>query len=176
MDTDAPAAESYRRTWRPRRRQVIITAVVICAAAVVFFCGYRWHTVDSATVNVPSGITALTVPFPVYYPSPLPDGYTYEHGSASLQDGILFYKLRNGGKTILVSEQALPHGSLALGSLVGFSPMQTTNGTAYIGADNNTPTAIVPIGRGTLVSVSGSADVPSDAVDSIAVTLKPIRK
>lgn len=171
MDTSTqPAAGPTRRIWRPGRRQVIVAAVVACVVALVVFSVYRWHTADKVTISLPSDITTLAVSFPVYYPSPLPEGYMYEQGSASLQDGVLFYKLHNNMQEMLITEQVAPTNNLLLDSIVGFNGIHTANGTAYVGKNGAQPTAIIRT-KSTLINISATPDVSSDLVNATVEAL-----
>jgi hypothetical protein len=140
--------ESQSGFTRPRWLQVLGLLLVAMAGAV-------WYVVTlPPEVPLPSVVTGA-VSYQVYYPKPLPKGYSYHRGSAKLeQDNIIVYKLGLGAKTITVAEQPMPSSPPDLAHLPGFTTAQTPIGDAAFGQANNAPSAII-LSPGTLVSLLG---------------------
>lgn len=106
--------------------------------------------------------------FPVYYPSPLPQGFGYKSGSARMDNGIVFYELLNGNTIVHVSEQRKPTSLPKLDTLSG-RPLETPVGEgAILSGDGNS--AIIIATSTTLITLSSS--VPSATLSPIAKNMR----
>jgi hypothetical protein len=121
---------------------------------------------------LPNSIVSATS-FALYYPSPVPSGYTYKNHSAKVESGIVFYELQSGSRTITISEQAAPSNPPSLTHLTGFTNFQTPAGDTAIGTSLGKPIAIT-LSNTTLVTVTGAPTVPSDVITSIAKTMSSL--
>jgi hypothetical protein len=169
--------EKPRRKLRASQKKVPRVKVVICVVALLLALAgggyYFLHSKPKIQNPLPTSLITSSS-FSLYYPSPLPDGYTYSENSASVESSVLFYKLHDNTKEVLVTQQAKPLSDTGISSAVGFDKVDTPNGVAYIGKNNSSPVAIIQTSK-TLINISGTPDVSSDVVNSIAKNLIPLR-
>jgi hypothetical protein len=175
-----PAAlEELKKAHRSDRRSLPLPRInfklagVIGAAAVIVLIGglALWHHGSkeplSATVRKQAG-------FPLYYPSEVPAGYTLKQDSVRLDNGIVFYSLVRGAKTILFSQQEVPTSPPDLAHLQGFKKVTTFNGDdVAVGTSNGQPTALL-LTDTTLITVTGSKDASKDAIFKLAQDMQPL--
>lgn len=149
----APTVKGYRRTTV----RVAVIIILLISISAVLLLDQRDKSPISTAVMKNAG-------FPLYYPSPLPLGYSYQKGSVKLESGILFYTLQdNGGNNITVSEQATPANPPDLSHLIGFTTLQTLAGNTVIGSSLGRPTAII-LSNTTLTTITGTKNTPSDVI------------
>ena len=171
--TPAAALKADVAQYSARKRKSLIASVIIVAA----LGGAGWWTYahhKKFSAPFPKSIRQ-SVSYQLFYPKILPAGYSYKPNSATLADsGVLFYRLTTAsGQTVSISEQTKPTTQLALSSLVGYSPLQGAIGQGVIGSQNNQPSALLETQQ-TLISISGTQDVPSNVVSSIAKNLQQV--
>lgn len=111
-----------------------------------------------------------TTSFTLFYPAKLPDGFAYKQGSATLQQGVLFFKLVRNDQYVLISEQARPTTDPNVSNMEGFNPLSLSIGRAYAGKANGAATIIVFADK-TLLILNGSAGLPDSIVQSVAKKL-----
>jgi hypothetical protein len=177
-------AAILRRTKRNffKNRIAAVTVVILLVVIVGLLVK------NSNSSPIPKSIRK-TVNFPLYYPSKLPNGYTYEKSSAKSDAGIVFYSLKSGDKKILVSEQTAPAHPPDLNALTkpqtvpagpsGFSPpaislfqkIDNSTGQAIQGTSiAGNPVAII-LTDTTLINLSGSATLPSNVITEVVQSL-----
>jgi hypothetical protein len=149
-----------RFTVRRRATGILVLAILACAGTIILLL--------ENTSPLPGSVTKHAL-FPLYYPSPVPDGYSYMRGSATIENGILFYALGTNNKSndIRISEQAVPAAPPDLNHIAGFTTMQTLAGNTAIGTSLNKPMAII-LSNTTLITITGSKSTPSDIVSEVA--------
>ena len=118
--------------------------------------------------NIISGLN-----FRVYYPSKLPPGYEYQDKSAGTQPGLFYYKLKNGNKTITITQQLAPPSGVDLTALPSYSNLSVPNGKAALGISVGNPSAVIIIDR-TIININASKGVTKEAVSGIARDIKPV--
>jgi len=164
------------RKIRPSKRKYLKVRIVTCLLLLLALIGggffYIVHGKPKAHSPLPPSLIASSS-FPIYYPNPVPEGYTFAPNSVSSDSGTIFCKLKNGDREILIIQQANPNSNLMLDSTVGLDPIDTPNGKAYVGKNKASPVGIIQT-KSTLVNITGSADVPSDVINSIMRDLKPL--
>jgi homoaconitase/3-isopropylmalate dehydratase large subunit len=97
--------------------------------------------------------------FRLYYPSPLPPGYTYNQTIATFVNGQAYYEISQGAKHIIVREQSTSASSLDLSSLSSPSDVKTALGKAAVGINTGQTAALVLAGS-TLITVNSNGHVP----------------
>lgn len=121
---------------------------------------------------VPNAIQKAVV-FPVYYPSPIPKGYNYKAGSWKIEDGMVFYELQNGNRSITFGEQSTPSNLPKLTDIPSFNNLDTSIGKAAIGANGTQPAAVIAT-KSTLIAInSDSTDIASSTISGIAQSMRP---
>jgi hypothetical protein len=108
--------------------------------------------------------------FPVYYPEKLPEGYTYEPGSASYDKNTVTYALKNGSDTVTVTQQANPKEKILYDKLPGFSPVGTNLGQAYLGDVDNRKVVIVQ-SSSILMTITADKSIAPETLTKIVQNL-----
>jgi hypothetical protein len=134
-------------------------ATVLAGAAV--FGGYLMLKPDKQKVFTPASL-AKQAGFSFYYPSPLPNGYSYVNNINAFQDGEAYYMLGNGNKHIIVHEQSASSKKLDTKSLTTPVTFNAAGGQAALGNVAGQPAGLVLTGP-TLVTINSTGDVtPAD--------------
>ena len=163
------------KTPRKRRRTTktrIIVLSILLVVSLELAGGGLYYYRQRSDWPIPKTVRSQ-VQFPIYYPSPMPNGYIYQKGSAKVQDGILFYKIASGNRVIVISEQAIPVAPPDLNNLIGFKKLVTLAGNAAVGSNNGQPIAIV-LSNTTLIDINGSKNVPNDVVGNLAESMSTL--
>lgn len=113
------------------------------------------------------------VPFSLYYPIEMPNGYYHEAESEKYTNGYLFYTVTDGDNVITISEQPKPK-QLESFRIDGFSPMAVNVGSMLVGSTNGAPTAIITT-TGTLITVTGPKGSDQETVNRIGQNLANVR-
>jgi len=149
-----------------KKRRKLVAAGIIVAVIVIMAAGAWLLLIKKGSDPVPKNISQA-VNFPVYYPSPVPQGYRLEKNAFSVQDDIVFYHLVDGDSTIVISEQTSPPNPLDLKSTPGFGEVPSTAGEAAAGLVNGSPVAIV-VTEKTMINIQGSKNTSRDLVAKLA--------
>ncbi len=144
---------------------LLVTSLGLAGGGLYY---YRWRS----DWPIPK-VVRSQIQFPIYYPSSMPKGYSYQKGFAKIQNGILFYKITSGNRTIVIGEQAIPVAPPDLSSLIGFKKIVTLAGNAAVGSNNGQPIAIV-LSNTTLININGSKNVPNDVVGNLAKSMSTL--
>lgn len=163
IDKPAPAKTKTKRSRKFLVAGSITTGVIVIAIVG----GFLFLKSDSGPI--PKNIRQ-EVNFPVYYPTALPQGYQLAKNTFSAQDNIIFYRLINGGNTIVVSEQTSPPNPLDFKNTPGFGEIPSTAGEAAAGIINGAPVAVV-VTEKTMINIQGSKDVSRDVVAKLAQSM-----
>jgi hypothetical protein len=123
------------------KKSLSIMAAIIIAATTAFGAGYLLKGSNDSD-GIPASITRQ-VNYDLYFPAPMPAGYTYMKDTATFQIGQVFYKFANGKKRVTVNEQPLPDPKPDLNKLEGYTQFKSPVGLAAIGTDLGEPTAVV---------------------------------
>ena len=162
---------STRRFHLPGNRKLWVISILLVVSLGLAGGGlYYYH--QRSDWPIPKTVRSQ-IQFPIYYPSPMPNGYNYQKGFAKVQNGILFYKITSGNRIIVISEQAIPNAPPDLNNLIGFKKLVTLAGTAAVGSNNGQPIAIV-LSNTTLIDINGSKNVPNDVVGNLAESMKAL--
>lgn len=97
---------------------------------------------SSDSSGIPASI-ARQVNYDLYFPAPMPTGYTYMKDTATFQIGQVFFKFANGQKRVTVNEQPLTDPEPDLSKLEGYTQFRSPVGPAAIGMEITEPTAVV---------------------------------
>ena len=112
--------------------------------------------------------------FPLYFPSPMVEGYGYQTGSAKMEDGLALYTLKNGANTIIVSEQVAPANPPNLTQLIGFTSLRTVAGNAVVGTSSTKQPLVIIVSNTTLITMTGNNSLPSDVVATLAQNMRSL--
>lgn len=144
---------------------------------------WRLFLYHSAASPVPSSV-AKDVNFSIYYPDPqkLPSGYSLDSSSfKQAQPGVIVYSINHaGGRSLAVSEEAQPAGSIVNDFIKNYIPLHNTLGTglgdaqigAYGQAPNQQSVASLSIKNGPWLIVTAPSDVKQTDLKTILQSLK----
>jgi hypothetical protein len=165
----------FQKSSRSRKSKWIVAtlAVLLVAGGTTGFLIYKHKSAIASPI--PAAISKQ-VSFDLFYPNPLPNGFTFDPSSLRYDgSAMVSFILQSGDKRISIIEQPLPSNNLHLDSAVGLNAVDSPNGKAYVGKDKAIPAGIVTTSK-TLVNISGTSNVPDDAISSIVQNLKLIKK
>lgn len=114
-----PPVNEPTHSRKPRIHKRLILALSIAAVAVglIVLGGYLLVTVvkprhdqtNKNTVTASAAATIQGIDFPVYYPSHLPTGYTYNNDAKVIENNVLYYSIKDSkGNIYHVTLQPLP--------------------------------------------------------------------
>jgi hypothetical protein len=114
-----------------------------------------------------------SVTFPVYYPQPVPAGYSLKKDSVKYTNEILFYTLKNAQGEITVSQQIKPQSVPDIAHFKDFSPISSPLGTAVVGKNKSIATAILLTDQTMLTAITNGA-ASSDDISAIVLSLQKL--
>jgi hypothetical protein len=161
-----PVHHLKRRNLKP----IIIIALPLIAAGI-FVAGYSLKS-SSNSGTVPSSVTNQAK-FNVYFPSPMPSGYSYMKDTATFQIGEVFYKFGDGKKRITVKEEPASQTKPDLKLLSGYTQFSSPSGPAAIGSSFGQPIAVV-VTPNTVITMNSSGSVSADELKTAVSNLKSI--
>jgi hypothetical protein len=158
--------KAKRRIFKP----VLLIALPFIAAAL-FAAGYSFKSkkVDN---TIPPTITQQAN-FTVYFPSPMPAGYSYMPDSATFQIGQVFYKFSHDKKRVTVKEEPMPPTKPDLNLLAGYSQFDTAVGKVAMGNTFGQTTAVI-VTPTTVITMNTTGGVRPDELKSAIDNLKNI--
>lgn len=140
-------------------------------AAGLFAAGYSLKS-KKVQNGIPASITAQAK-YDLYFPSPMPTGYTYMSDTATFQIGQVFYKFADGRKRVTVNEQPVTGDKPDIKNLVGYTPFSSPAGKAAIGSSFGHPIVVV-ITPTTVITMNTTGGVSPDTLKAAAQNLKNI--
>jgi hypothetical protein len=164
-------SEGDVRSKRNRRIALLCIATGILIALLA--AGFILYSKGQTKVPLPKELTK-SVDYTVYYPSSLPEDFSYKPGSAQLNQGGLFYQIANSDDQIIyITEQTVPTNLAMIKSLSGFSPFSVAIGEASLGTQNGVSAAIITTKK-TLITINGTQDVPTSTLAHVAKKLREV--
>src|SRR5262245_36877550 len=95
--------KELRKKRSKRLKLAIIIVAVIIAASII--------AVLKFTNKPPSPLPRSATKdnnFKIYYPTHLPEGYTYKANSYKISEQVAIFALQKNGRKVFIAEQALP--------------------------------------------------------------------
>ncbi len=142
----------------------LLGTVILCVSL------YFFSTNKPPKPNISSSQLS-SLDYDIFIPSELPEGYTYESDSVTVNSQLVLFKLNDGSKVITINQQPKPNQETFISSLAGFDKLETPNGTSYTGKNKSYPTALIET-KETLVTISGTPDVSSDIINALMKSLQ----
>jgi hypothetical protein len=161
-----PAHHAKRKIPKPL---LIIIGIFVATALVAV--GFFLKPSDPQN-TIPAHIVQQ-VDYSLYFPSPMPPGYTYMKDTATFQIGQVFYKFSNGQKRVTVKEEPMPQPKPDFNLLSDYAQFDAPVGKAAIGSTFGHPTAIVLAGN-TVITMNTSGGVSQDELKTAVNNLKNI--
>lgn len=151
----------------------LFTALVCLAVGgLLVAAGYAFKSSEDPK-TLPAQVTSRA-DYSVYFPSPMPDGYTYMKDTATFQIGQVFYKFSNGLKRVTVKEEPAPNPAPNLSLLAGYNQFDAPVGKAAVGTSAfGQPTAVV-VTPTTVITLNGTGGVTGDELMTAIKNLKNI--
>lgn len=166
-----PSVKSHPRKIKFTGKIITVAIGGLIAAAAIFGAGYLLKGSNDSK-GIPVSITRQ-VNYDLYFPSPMPPGYTYMKDTATFQIGQVFYKFSNGRKRVTVNEQPMPDPKPDLRRLPGYTQITSPVGKAVIGTDVGQPTAVI-LTPTTQITMHGVGGVTKDDLKVAVSNLKNI--
>lgn len=160
---------------KPGRRfsgkKLSLAAGAVLAAAAIFGAGWLLKGSDSSK-TIPASITRQ-VNFSLYFPSPMPAGFTYMKDTATFQIGQVYYKFADGTKRVTVSEQPMPQKRPDLSLMSGYRIYSSPLGQAAIGTSFGQAAAVV-LTKTTVITMNSVGNVSTQQLQTAINNLKLI--
>ena len=166
LHPQAPAETKKKRGVKP-----LIIAVSGIFAISLFGAGYLYKSSGSAD-GIPNKIIKQ-VDYTLYFPSPMPAGYTYMKDTATFQIGQVYFKFSDGKKRVTVKEEPMTDPKPNLDLLQGYEKMDTPFGKAAVGMTFGHPTAIV-VTHSTVITMNTIGGVTKDELKTAISNLQNI--
>jgi hypothetical protein len=181
MDTIPPKAENNTKPGQSSKSRILNIAgkyravIFLLLILIISIAAAGIFTNKKISSPIPHKVTS-SLAFPVYYPSQLPSGYTYDKDSAKTQNGMLFFTISNKQKKIAVSEQpepkTLPDFKQLQKSFPDLKKSDTDSGQAIYGVVKGRPVGLL-LTHSTLVNISGINGTSEDVVANITKNMGP---
>jgi hypothetical protein len=167
------APEAHYQTSKTKRRGKMITVAVsgLLAGAAIFSAGWVLKG-SSSSQTIPQSITRQ-VNFSLYFPSPMPAGYTYMKDTATFQIGQVYYKFADGSKRVTVMEQPMPAKRPNLSLMSGYNVYNSPIGKAAVGDSFGQATAVV-LTPSTVITLHSVGSVSQDELKTAISNMKNI--
>lgn len=168
-----PAHQPHAQPKTAKRfsNKLLIGAGVV-AIAIGLFAGGYFLKPSSPANSLPSAVVKQAN-FDVYFPSPMPSGYTYMKDTALFDVGDVFYKFSNGNKRVTVREEPVNGNKQDLGLLAGFSQFDAPVGHAAVGTSLGESTGVV-VTNTTIITMNSSGGVSQDDLKTAINSFKNI--
>jgi hypothetical protein len=151
------------------RFQIVVLAVILLLTGVGLVVGRHLH---SSSSPLPTTVVKQAS-YPVYYPSKLPDGYSYTPASAQYDHSTVSYTLEHDTHAITITQQANPKEKIVFEKLPGFTLLGTTIGQAATGTVNGRQVVIAQTAT-TLITITAEATTPPSVLSAITQSLVEI--
>lgn len=171
IEQPTPAPQRRPKANRKLGGRLLAAGACLGVAGLLFGAGYSLKSSDSSK-SLPAAVTAQA-DYTVYFPSPMPPGYSYMKDTATFQIGQVFYKFNNGSKRVTVKEEPLPNPAPDLSLLAGYRRFTASVGKAALGATFGQPTAVV-VTPSTVITLNGTGGVTDDDLIAAINNLKNI--
>ncbi len=159
------------KTGHKLRYKLLTAFACLAAAGLLVVAGYSLKSSDDSK-TLPTKITSQA-DYTVYFPSPMPAGYTYMKDTATFQIGQVFYKFNNGRKRVTVKEEPTPNPKPDLSLLAGCRQFDAPIGKAAVGSTYGQPSAVV-VTHSTVITLNGIGGVTGDELMTAIKNLKNI--
>lgn len=172
----APTPQEIKANTKAKKSIFDYKKPAIAAAAAVLLIGVGFLLFKPhKTAAVKPSDLAKKADFSVYYPSALPNGYTYNQQLATYDNGGAYYTFAKGYKHIIVREVVSSSDKLDTNEVTNPVPLETPVGKAVIGTNTGQTAAAVLAGK-TYVFIYTNGSVPQDEVEAVVNKLAPLNK
>lgn len=166
MDENKPVEKRYNK--KKFIKVLLIISTLMIATGGSF---YIWSKLGNSK---PLDSNLLKkIDFVAYYPKILPENYYKAPGSERIENGVLFFDLSDGKKTVKISQQKAPVPPPSLDSILEFKKIQTISGRAIIGTQGLRAVGVL-LTATTLISISGDEGVPEDIIAIVVQSMQYI--
>lgn len=170
-----PSQPTVKRRWFNGLVLSVLIMFILAGAGAGYYFGFAKHqpakSEAASTPPIPADIINHAT-FPIYYPLPTPDHFSYQQGTASSVNGLFYFKLADANKSVAFIEQTLPPKVPDLSKIPNFGRIDIPAGQAAVGTVAGQPTAIV-ITKNTLINVSSNGSVSLTDIKDLVNGLVP---
>jgi hypothetical protein len=158
------------------RTLAIIGASVLGTLLLILTLLYVLRPEARQAGRLPAETVKQVEGFTVYYPNPLPKGFSLDKETVSYDNGVLAYRLVNATRqSVVVSEQAAPK-DLSASTIVGKESVPTSYGTATISlVDGRTMGYLLTKDKRTLIIMNTGDKVESATFKDLLRALQPVK-
>ncbi len=170
---DRQTVSTPLKSKKPARvgRKATLAISLAIVAAGLFGAGYALKG-STPQKGLPASVIQQAK-FDLYFPSPMPHGYTYMSDTATFQIGQVYYKFGNGLKRVTVKEEPLPNPKPDLNLMAGFVQFDSAVGKVAMGSSYGEPTAVI-ITPTTVITMNTSGNVNQSDLKTAIANLKNI--
>jgi hypothetical protein len=157
----------WRKVWR--LVGIVAALAIVATVGVVGTKYYRSHYAHGAA-PLPSSIRQQIKDFTPYNVRPGTDGFTASADSMQYEQGVLIFQLKSGsGKTVAVSEQAIPSGfdRTSLKTSDSIKDVTTGLGSGYLNDSPEQTTAALFTKDGTWLMLSAPDPIGAPTMTDI---------
>lgn len=168
----APSAEEPKPSAnKPKKSRKKLLFSLLTLVTILALAGGVWNLLHHAskpsqaeTSPVPASIRQA-VSFPIYFPNSkkLPAGYSFNSSSFSAGSGAVEFVIYNGQHKVVFTEQAQPSEQalqqFATSRIPLHNSVNTTNGTALVGAIGNNTIVSLPTSDNTWIIISAPVNI-----------------
>lgn len=160
---------------KPARKRVILLVVsllVITTGSIYYYVSANNRSPFPASIRSEAA-------FPLYYPHPLPAGWTFVANSFYLSQGIAGYRITSSSGSINITIQTVPHNfdftTLYSKSLANSSLLTTSLGEGAIGkADNSFLVGSLVIGNTWILATPSATAISQPNIQFVLSHLKKV--
>lgn len=157
--------EKHRKSWL-KYVVILVAALIIIGIVWVIFAGRAKSEVPAEVISAKA-----TTSFPLYYPQPLPDGFSSTSNSLNVTDGALMFNVTDRkGNAVVVTQQPRPQLTEEVTKTKQFS---TPIGNAFLAQLNGRTVGFIYTEK-TLIIVSSTNEVDDDDLVKLLSSLQKI--
>lgn len=168
VETKVDTTTHFGVPWKRWAVGIVVISIIITSGVVGFL------VFDRDSPNATSRalkIIKQQVSFPIYFPTELSNYFFIDNGSIKSSNGYVFFSIvRNDGKKIVVTEQAMP-SNFTLDDVNGLQHEIPSVGTVVIGNGFQGQRAVLKTNE-TLIIITTTKDISAADLQSITYSFQ----
>lgn len=156
---------------KQRRKHVFLSVMIVILITATAVGLWMYHKQSSSFAHQ---LKSLNAGYTLYAPSSSnAAGYTVDRGSLRNNSGFVTYTLRNGQRSITVTQQASPSNPPDLSTFKGFEHLSLPSvGDAVVGQIEGRTISVV-LTDNTVINLTGSTGVSKQVISATVSSFKP---
>lgn len=161
-----------RQTAQRKQRRKRVFFSVVSALLIVALAAGAWMYYEQNS-SFAHQLKSLDAGYTLYAPSSSnTGGYTVDRSSLRNSSGFVIYTLRNGQRSITVTQQAIPSNPPDLTTFKGFDKLGLTAiGDGVVGQTEGRTISVI-VTDSTVINITGSTGVTQSTVSVVASSLR----